>query len=270
MEIRTASLAAGTAKSFSHFHTQLRDRITKIFNRKNRKTKQDGGLYRLFAPSLICICICAVCLCGSSLAWFTASASVGTAALQSPSYKLSCRINGETVSLAEAGTDYTLTDDTCVVTLTAVGTTGANGYCRFQIANGKTVYYTESISVGDTFTFTVNAATGTTITLIPQWGSYSGTANLSNNGTIGTPSGSSSSQSDTQVQAQNGTATAEESAAESIPSNTPTEDTSTAAESVPDLAPSEESSDTDPDVVQETSTTETPTELPAAAEIENN
>ena len=52
------------------------------------KEKRSDGLMHILAPSMLAICICAICLCGVSWAWFTASTSTGTTAIQSSSYKL--------------------------------------------------------------------------------------------------------------------------------------------------------------------------------------
>ena len=135
------------------------------------KQKRSDGLMHILAPSMLAICICAICLCGVSWAWFTASTSTGTTAIQSSSYKLVYQIGEDTTAteLAEKGTAYTLTADTTLITLKATGTAGATGYCSITV-DGKT-YYTEQIFVDGTFTFTVNAAKGTTITLTPKWGS---------------------------------------------------------------------------------------------------
>ena len=52
------------------------------------KKKRSDGLTHILAPSVIGIFICAVCLCGVSWAWFTASTSTGTTQIQSSSYKI--------------------------------------------------------------------------------------------------------------------------------------------------------------------------------------
>ena len=136
-----------------------------------KKEKRSDGLVHILAPSMLAICICAICLCGASWAWFTASTSTGTTQIQSSSYKLSYQIGSDTAELAETGTAYTLTANACVIKLKATGTAGATGYCSIKI--GDETYYTEQILVNDTseFTFTVNAAAGTKITLTPKWGS---------------------------------------------------------------------------------------------------
>ena len=135
------------------------------------KKKRSDGLMHILAPSMLAICICAICFCGASWAWFTASTSTGTTQIQSSSYKLLYQVGEDATAteLAEAGTAYTLTSDTTVITLKANGTAGATGYCSITV--GSETYYTEQIFVDGTFTFTVNAAAGTEITLTPKWGS---------------------------------------------------------------------------------------------------
>ena len=155
--------------------------------RAEKETRIDG-VFHILAPSLAAFCLCAVCLCGASWAWFTASTSTGTTAIQSSSYKLKLLYQvGEDATapeLAETGNTYTLTSDTTVITLKATGTEGATGYCRINI--GDETYYTGKIFVHDTFTFTftVKAAAGTTITLTPKWGKGSGTNIIESEGTI--------------------------------------------------------------------------------------
>ncbi len=39
------------------------------------KVTNDRSIYRILAPSVLGIFICAICLCGASWAWFTASTS---------------------------------------------------------------------------------------------------------------------------------------------------------------------------------------------------
>ena len=193
------------------------------------KEKRSDGLMHILAPSMLAICICAICLCGASWAWFTASTSTGTAQIQSSSYKLAYQVGEDTAAteLAEAGTAYTLTSDTTVITLKAKGTAGATGYCSITV--GSETYYTEQIFVDGTFTFTVNAAAGTEITLTPKWGTYSHDATLYN-GDVITATGSQ--QSNTQT--PDNTVTTEPST-EPTPTTptTPTAPTATTATTAP-------------------------------------
>lgn len=244
------------------------------------KEKRSDGLMHILAPSMLAICICAICLCGVSWAWFTASTSTGTTAIQSSSYKLSYQVNEDTAAteLTEADNTYTLTADTAVITLKATGTAGATGYCSIKI--GDETYCTEQIFVNDTseFTFTVNAAADTTITITPKWGIYSHDATL-HNGDVITATGSQQNN----TQEPNNGVTAEPSAEPTAPTTptTPTTPSSTPAESqtaTPEPsanAPAEpETTDTEPTPAPETatpeSTTAAQTEPPTTEESENN
>ena len=242
------------------------------------KEKRSDGLMHIFAPSMLAICICAICLCGASWAWFTASTSTGTTAIQSSSYKLFYQIGSDKeADLAEAGTAYTLPAGKTVITLKAIGTAGATGYCSIKI--GDETYYTEQIFVDGTFSFTVNAVTGTEITLTPKWGSRAVRDNANSiNGEI-TVTGSQ--QSNTQT--PDNTVTTEPSTEPTAPTTptTPTTPSNSPAESettTPELsatAPTQpESTDTEPSSAPETATPENTTaaqtEPPTTEESESN
>ncbi len=156
----------------------------------------DASIYRSLAPSLAGMALCTVCLCGTSWAWFTATATTSIQAIQTPEYHLTYQVGTDAkgTDLAADGASYMLTGGTTEITLKAAGTPGATGYCSITI--GDKTYYTEQFFAGDEFIFTVNAAEGTEIKLTPKWGTYSGTANVVNKGTIGTSSNSSSGQDD--------------------------------------------------------------------------
>ncbi len=242
------------------------------------KEKRSDGLMHILPPSMLAICICAICLCGVSWAWFTASTSTGTTQIQSSSYKLSYQIGSDTAELAETGTAYTLTSDTTVITLKATGTAGAKGYCSIKI--GDETYCTEQIFVNDTseFTFTVNAAAGTQITLIPKWGTYSHDATL-HNGDVITATGSQQNN----TQEPNNGLTAEPSTeptapttptTPTTPSSTPTESATTTPEPSANAPTEPETTDTEPTPAPETATPENTTavqtEPPTTEESENN
>ncbi len=228
------------------------------------KEKRSDGLMHILAPSMLASCICAICLCSVSWAWFTASTSTGTTAIQSSSYKLLYQVGEDATAteLAEAGTAYTLTSDTTVITLKANGTAGAKGYCGIKI--GDETYYTEQIFVnGSAFTFTVNAAAGTEITLTPKWGTYSRDATL-HNGNVITATGSHQNN----TQAPDNTVTTE-------PSTEPIAPTAPTAPTTPSSTPKESTTtDTEPTPAPEPATPENTTaaqtEPPTTEESESN
>lgn len=156
--------------------------------------KSDWSIYRILAPSVIGIFICAVCLCGVSWAWFTANVSVEATTIKTASYTVS-------VTAKDSGnneiTPTTSDDGAITVTFSSAGAytvtiapdtssnTATSGYCTIGF-NGTT-YYTGQL-VTDSFSLTVNTTTGNqTLTVTPQWGTYSGSGQtISSGGSIGT------------------------------------------------------------------------------------
>lgn len=157
--------------------------------RRKRGQPHGDGLARILAPSVLAICVCTLCLCGVSWAWFTATASSGTAVIQAATYTVNVSADkNKNVEIApESGT--TTVTFTAVgeytITLTPTGT-AQNGYCKISYADAD--YYTEQFTSA-VFRFTVNADENSELTVTPQWGSYSGTPNLSSDGVIGNTTG---------------------------------------------------------------------------------
>ena len=247
------------------------------------KEKRSDGLMHILAPSMLAICICAICLCGASWAWFTASTSTGTTQIQSSSYKLLYQVDEDATAteLAEAGTAYTLTSDTTVITLKANGTAGATGYCSIKI--GDETYYTEQIFVNSTFTLTVNAAVGTQITLTPKWGSCAVRDNTNSITKDGEITATGSQQSNTQppdntvINEPSTEPTPTTPTAPTTQSSTPKDSTTITPEpsaTAPAATQPEPTADTEstpaPETATPENTTAAQTEPPTTEERENN
>ncbi len=252
------------AQFVNHFSRKKQYLLTEMHRTKHAaKEKRSDGLMHILAPSMLAICICAICLCGVSWAWFTASTSAGTTAIQSSSYKLSYQIGSDTAELAEVKTVTIPESGSCKITLSATGTAGATGYCSIKI--GDETYYTEQIFVNDTsgFTFTVNAAAGTQIILTPKWGTYSHDATL-HDGDVITATGSQQNN----TQAPDNTVTTEPSTeptapttptTPTTPSSTPTESATTTPEPSATAPTEHETADTEPAPAPETASPENTT-----------
>lgn len=139
--------------------------------RAEKETRIDG-VFHILAPSLAAFCLCAVCLCGASWAWFTASSGIGAAKVQAATYAATIKYRIDTgdwqeyvdpISLAGSKT-YTLT-----LHITPTGT-ATNGYCTVEIGN-KT-YQTNQIPKGSSleFSVTVQANEDATLSITPHWG----------------------------------------------------------------------------------------------------
>ena len=248
--------------------------VQRLFCQPEHKEKaaKEPSLYRLLAPSVLAVCVSAVCLCGASWAWFTASISTDAIQIQAASYIVDVTAtvksqesaaegengttedSGATEDSVENGTTNASTvnlqvskDGDTTVTFPVAGTytvalgptgTATSGYCEVQF--GDTTYYTENLVSGSE-SFTVYAAANDKLIVTPKWGEYnsSGKTLLSSTTCLGTPPADSSLP---EANAQLQTALTEgdaESQATPTPALVSTADPSTASQSSPEGALSE-------------------------------
>ncbi len=155
---------------------------------RNKSNQRSDGIFHILAPSLIGIVVCALCMCGASWAWFTASTSADTAAIQAATYTVTVTAKldqTEAKTETEEGVTTVTFADAGAYTVTLkphADNTVTAGYCKVEF--GDKTYYTDCLTEGK-LTFTVNAAAKATLTVRPQWGSYSGDVSLENKDTIG-------------------------------------------------------------------------------------
>ena len=189
--------------------------------RQKRGQPHGDGLARILAPSVLAICVCTLCLCGVSWAWFTATTSTGTTVIQAANYTVDVSADkNENVKIATESGTTTVTFTAAgeyTITLTPSGT-AQNGYCKISYAEGD--YYTGQIPTGELH-FKVNAEADSVLTVTPQWGSYSGTPNLSSGDTIGNTTGNT--QQENPVAAATTAEPAEPTTTSAAPSRSPEE-----------------------------------------------
>ena len=152
--------------------------------KRMQKEKHSDNIVHILAPSVLGLCICAVCLCGMSWAWFTASTAASATTIRSATLQIEeVKLDNELLTNSENGS-YTitkaLTKGSCY-TLSFKATdssTATKGFCKISIKIGnsaETPYYTEDIAdkIAHTVTITVNNISNenVTITVEPIWGS---------------------------------------------------------------------------------------------------
>lgn len=147
------------------------------------KRRNSDNILRLLAPSVIGACICAVCLCGASWAWFTAATEASTTTIRSATFQISdvnvTAVNSETNAVQATkveGGKFEVSLDKgsyALQIIPATGNTSTKGFCCIKICKGEdtagTDYYTSDI---DKDKFSVNIQAGETIKVIvePFWG----------------------------------------------------------------------------------------------------
>lgn len=151
--------------------------------KRMQKEKHSDNIVHILAPSVLGLCICAVCLCGMSWAWFTASTAASATTIRSATLQIEdVKLNNELLMNSENGS-YTitkaLTQGSYTLSFKATeNSTATKGFCKISIKIGnsaETSYYTEDIAnkKDHTVTITVNNISNenVTITVEPIWGS---------------------------------------------------------------------------------------------------
>lgn len=145
--------------------------------RAEKETRIDG-VFHILAPSLAAFCLCAVCLCGASWAWFTASSGIGAAKVQAATYTVEIVCEPEPETGVWQDGEYQISLDggkTYELRITPAETaTATDGFCDVKI--GDQTYQTDQIpkGSGSAFSFKVQANENATLVITPKWGTGSG------------------------------------------------------------------------------------------------
>lgn len=148
-------------------------------------TQRTDGVWHILAPSLLGFCVCAICLCGTSWAWFTATRTSGVASITAATYTVNIAVkeNGAEKAPTENDGGFVISldgDKDYEISITANGT-AKSGYCTVKW--GDKAYYTEPILKGnDAFVVNVKDLSGD-LTITTHWGSCTETDNIIASGT---------------------------------------------------------------------------------------
>lgn len=152
------------------------------------KRRNSDNILRLLAPSVIGACICAVCLCGASWAWFTAATEASTTTIRSATFQISdvdVTANASETNDAQATTvqavkaeggkfEVSLPDGSYKLRIIpAADNTSTKGFCCITIFENNesagTAYYTSNISE-DKFSVNIQADKNIRVVIEPIWG----------------------------------------------------------------------------------------------------
>ena len=165
--------------------------------RAEKETRIDG-VFHILAPSLAAFCLCAVCLCGASWAWFTASSGIGAAKVQAATYTVEIACDTETGVWQDGEYQISLygnhdgkkTHNLCITP--AETATATDGFCDVTI--GDKTYQTTQIPKGSSLEFSVKvqANKDAKLSITPHWGTgpdtdtkkISSGAKIDENGTV--------------------------------------------------------------------------------------
>mgnify|MGYP004492826843 CR=1 FL=1 len=225
---------------------------------EKKKRERKAGIGRMLAPSVVSIILCAICLFGTSWAWFTVTQKKTVDPIRTASYTGAVIVNNEAVSAvqseegAAAYTVFLKANTLYTITIIANGD-ASTGY--YIVSFGGQEYYTQQISKGGSITFTANFAEAGDMTIMPQWGICTVAGNIEN----GTKLGNGTEATDMTTSEE-----PDKNADNTTPSGAASEDgpdSSEGAETAPDTQPdtvngSSESAGTEGNVVPEAETSD--------------
>lgn len=155
-------------------------------NHDNKQVKAETNLTKILLPSVLSILLCMTLLCGMTWAWFASTQSTPAATIQAATYHIDVVAktkNGGTVLTAGQNGKYSLAKDVAyTVTLTASGN-ASKGYCKVTLPD-NTVLRTAQIAPKNSLTFTLTLTSDGNVSFSPEWGTYSGEAEIKADGVV--------------------------------------------------------------------------------------
>ena len=138
-----------------------------------KKEERKDSIVPLFMPSILGICICLVCVCGMTWAWYSASVQTPPQKMTAAYYEVTVEsvMNGGTkIDLKNGG--YTLNVGIpYTVSLKAAGNAKVcGGYCLIEC--GDTKYYTQTFKPEESITIEFKPETTGIYTFTGVWGSH--------------------------------------------------------------------------------------------------
>ena len=173
----------------------LKKWIVDLFYIPKYEKVSDKSFSRILLSSIFGAFICVFCLAGLTWAWFTSSVSSNANTISAAKFdvEITVKDNSSTEVTPNSDGSYSLENSSSLesvnysVTVKATGD-ASTGYCKI-VLNGQVYHSIQLFPAGvegkpQTVSFTVNVSSACTLTITPQWGSYSGDSRVNNNGVI--------------------------------------------------------------------------------------
>lgn len=151
-----------------------------IDNNKNKEQRDD--IMPLLLPSILGICLCLICICGMTWAWFSASISAPAQKMTAAYYEITVEsvMDGDAAIAAEKDGYNLEADKLYRVTLKASGSVKeCGGYCLIENKEAAIKLYTSSIMPENSLVIEITPTVSGIYTFTGVWGSIpTGTENI--------------------------------------------------------------------------------------------
>ena len=168
----------------------LKKWIVDLFYIPKYEKVSDKSFSRILLSSIFGAFICVFCLAGLTWAWFTSSVSSNANTISAAKFDVEIIVkdNSGTEVTPNSDGSYSLENSSSLesakysVTVKATGD-ASTGYCKI-VLNGQVYHSIQLFPAGgegkpQTVSFTVNVSSACTLTITPQWGSYTGNKSVS-------------------------------------------------------------------------------------------
>ena len=149
-------------------------------NHDNKQVKAETNLTKILLPSVLSILLCMTLLCGMTWAWFASTQSTPAATIQAATYRIDVVAetkNGGTVLTAGQNGKYPLAAGVAYTIKLTAGGNASKGYCKVTLPDNS-VLRTAQIAPKNSLTFTLTLTSGGNVSFSPEWGTYSGEAEI--------------------------------------------------------------------------------------------
>ncbi len=153
--------------------------VRRILFRENLDTStesKDDGLGFVLMPSVMAILLCAVCLAGSTVAWYTSTKTIPNQVIEPGTFTVEATVmQGNAEVMAKNGTYSLVAGQIYTVTLRTNGNT-TSGYCVIALTNlyARTAvreeFFTRQLEPDGSYQFTLTADVDLLMTVKSSWG----------------------------------------------------------------------------------------------------
>lgn len=150
-------------------------------SRHNEKEERKDSVMMLFLPSILGVCICLVCICGMTWAWYSASVQMPAQKMTTANYEVRvASVMGEDAVALSASGGYELKQDKeYTIVLQADGSVRkCGGYCLIENEKKTETYYTQTFKPKDRITIKFTPKESGIYSFTGVWGSLPTTISM--------------------------------------------------------------------------------------------
>lgn len=145
---------------------------------RSATNKPKDDITAMLLPSILCILLAIFVLCGMTWAWFSSTQATETLPIRAAEYRVEILIQDGETAVNDTESGYHLVANTVYTVRITAGGSASTGFCTVRV--GGKDYATAQMVPDEILTFTLTPVSDCTLTVTPQWGTYTGTPVIEN------------------------------------------------------------------------------------------